>query len=204
MGYRFSSGCAPQPANNVTTRFAARMNASVRFERAISNMCGLLKNESRDRGGRNLPEGELHKQAPRPPLPSVVETVANLYKDFARIQVVRPAESKTIVEEDASIGDIDRLYICGEPFAEALAQRKVKRSVRLEMITRDRGIAIGEAGGVINVCRGVGMEGEIVARAEMQCVALVMIEEVESVTKGRVREAAIDISKGESELVRVG
>jgi len=96
-----------------------------------------------------------------------METVAHLDKYFARIQIVSAAKRKAVVEQDATVGDIDRLYICGEPFAEALAQRKIKRSVRLEMFAGNRGIAVGEAGGVIDVRRGVGMEWKVVASAEM-------------------------------------
>src|SRR5947207_13932288 len=48
------------------------------------------------------------------------------------------------------------------------------------------------------------MEWEIVARAQVQSVALVVIEEVEAVTKRKVGEAAVDVAKGEGELVRIG
>src|SRR6266481_8985125 len=160
MGQRFSSGCAVQPANDITTRFAARVNPSARFERVIRNMWALLKDESRDRGGRDTSEGELYKWPPRPPLPLIMKTVANLYEDFARIEVMGAAESKAVVEQHAPVGDVHALQVNGEPFAKTLTERKVKRSVRLEMITRDRGIAVGEAGGVIDVCRGIGMEWE--------------------------------------------
>ena len=72
------------------------------------------------------------------------------------------------------------------------------------MIAGDHGIAVGEAGGVIDVGRSVGMEWEIVARAKVQGVALVVIEEGEPVTKRKVRETAVDVAKGEGELVRIG
>ena len=133
-----------------------------------------------------------------------MKTVANLYEDFARIEVMGAAESKAVVEQHAPVGDVDALQVNGEPFAKTLTERKVKRSVRLEMITRDRGIAVGEAGGVIDVCRGIGMEWEIVARAEMQRVALIMIEQTEAIAKGEVGQPAVDVAKSEGELVRIG
>jgi len=45
---------------------------------------------------------------------------------------------------------------------------------------------------------------EIVARAEMQRVALIMIEQTEAIAKGEVGQPAVDVAKSEGELVRVG
>jgi hypothetical protein len=136
--------------------------------------------------------------------PLQMKTVANLDVEFARVQVVSSAESKTVVEQDAAIGDVQRLNVYRELLTETLSQREVKCGVRLEMIARDHGVAIGEAGGVVEVGRSVGMEWEIVPRAQVQGVALVVIEEVEAVPKGKVGEAAIDVAEGEGELVRIG
>ena len=133
-----------------------------------------------------------------------MKTVANLDVEFARVQVVGAAEGKAVVEQDAAIGDVQRLNVYRELLAETLSQRKVKCGVRLEMIAGDQGVAVGEAGGVVDVGRSVGMEWEIVARAEMQGVALVVIEKGKAVTKSEVGEAAVDISKSEGELVRIG
>jgi hypothetical protein len=80
-----------------------------------------------------------------------VETIAKLGEDFAQVQVMFPAESETVVEEDAAVGNADGLQVDGELFAEWLAKRKVKGSVRLEMIAGDCRVAIGEARGIINV-----------------------------------------------------
>ena len=40
-------------------------------------------------------------------LDSVVEAVAHLDEKFARVEEVRSAERKTIVQQDAAVGDID-------------------------------------------------------------------------------------------------
>lgn len=45
---------------------------------------------------------------------SVVKTIAQLREDFARIQVVDTAEGKAVVQEDASIGDVDGLVTSKE------------------------------------------------------------------------------------------
>ena len=93
-------------------------------------------------------------------LPSVVETIAQLDEYFARVEVVRAAEGEAVVEEDAAVGDVDNLEVCGEAFAEILAERKIKGSVGLEMAVGIGGkIPVGEAGGVGNVSGGVGMPG---------------------------------------------
>src|SRR6267378_3122176 len=139
--------------------------------------------------------------APAPPLQ--MKTVANLDVEFARVQVVSSAESKTVVEQDAAIGDVQRLNVYRELLTETLSEREVKCGVRLEMIAGDHGVAIGEAGGVVDVGRSVGMEWEIVARTEMQGVALVVVEQGEPVAKGKVGEATVDVAKGEGELVRI-
>ena len=47
------------------------------------------------------------------------------------------------------------------------------------------------------------MEWQIVARAEMQSVALVMIEETEAATKRKVRQAAVDIAKRKRKLIGI-
>jgi hypothetical protein len=43
-----------------------------------------------------------------------VKTIAQLREDFARIQVVDTAEGKTVVQEHASIGDVDGLVTSKE------------------------------------------------------------------------------------------
>ena len=59
----------------------------------------------------------------------VVETVTNLDQDFTRVQVVRPAESEAVIQQDAAICDVDPLDVYGEIFAEAFADREVKGCV---------------------------------------------------------------------------
>jgi hypothetical protein len=80
-----------------------------------------------------------------------METVAQLDKKFARIQVVRAAKGKAVVEQNAAVGDIDALQVEGESFAETFAERKVKCSVWLKMIAGDIRIAVGESRSVVDV-----------------------------------------------------
>src|SRR5260370_40061310 len=86
------------------------------------------------------------------PAESIVETVAQLHKKFARIQVVGAAEGEAVVEEDAAVGDVDRLQVDGEFVAELLAERNVEGGVRLQVAWWRT--AVGESGRVIHVRRG--------------------------------------------------
>ena len=133
---------------------------------------------------------------------SVVKTVAQLDKNLARIQEVGAAESKTVVEQHAAIGDVETLNVHGKFLAKALADGEVERCVRLKVAWRRA--PVGEAGGIGDVGRSEGMEWEIVMRAEVQGIALVVIEEFETVAEGEVCQAAVDVAEGEGELVRIG
>src|SRR5260370_38576670 len=90
--------------------------------------------------------------APIRPGKSVMETIAQLDKDFPRIQEVGAAESETVVEQDAVVGDVYGLQVGGEFFAETFAERKVKSVVRLEMIVWGIRICVGESRSVVE-CR---------------------------------------------------
>src|SRR5690348_9697624 len=46
-----------------------------------------------------------------------------LDEDFPRIQIVRPAKSKTIVQQHAPVGYVDPLHVDGQPFAKIFAYR---------------------------------------------------------------------------------
>ena len=51
-----------------------------------------------------------------------MKTVANLDVEFARVQVVGAAEGKAVVEQDAAIGDVQRLNVYRELLTETLSQ----------------------------------------------------------------------------------
>ena len=48
---------------------------------------------------------------------------AQLDEEFPRIEIVRPAKSKTIVQQHAPVGYVDPLHIDGKPFAKVFAYR---------------------------------------------------------------------------------
>ena len=53
---------------------------------------------------------------------SVVETIAHLEKDFARIEEVRAAKGEAAVEKDAAVGDVESLEAGGEFFTAGFAE----------------------------------------------------------------------------------
>lgn len=65
-------------------------------------------------------------------------------------------------------------------------------------------VSVGEARSIGDVGGGVGMPGQIVLGAEVQGVALVMIEKSATATEREISEAAVDAAASESELIRIG
>ena len=133
-----------------------------------------------------------------------METVAQLDKNLSRIQVVRASKGKAVVERHPAIGDVQGLNVQREALAETLPERQVKGRMRLKMIAGDARVAVGKPGGVINVGCRVRMERHFVSCAEVQRVALVVVEQSEAVAEGEIGQAAVDVAEGESELIGIG
>jgi len=55
---------------------------------------------------------------------------------------VSTAESKTIVEQDAAIGDGSALERLQKTFRRNFSQREIKCGVRLEMLAGDHGVSL--------------------------------------------------------------
>src|SRR5580704_2897877 len=101
-----------------------------------------------------------------------------LNKNLSRIEVMRPPKRKAVVQQNAAIGHIDTLHVDRESFSKILSDRKVKRRVRLQVVSgiRSRWIAIGKAGRVRDVRRSVRLPGQRVLRSYVQSVPLVVIQ----------------------------
>src|SRR5258708_12214010 len=78
--------------------------------------------------------------------------------------------------------------------------------MRLKMIPGDRRIAVGKAGGVINVRRSIRAPRQCVLAAEMKRIALVMIEQEKAWWRRGTRtdQAANDAAEPKSELIGIG
>src|SRR5580704_17069987 len=135
---------------------------------------------------------------------SVVKVVANLHENFPRIQKVRSAKGEAVVEQQAAIRDVDATHADGELFTELLAERQIERRVRLEMVARDGWVAIREPRGVIDVGGSIRVPGQRVIAPDMQCVALVMIKQLKAVTEREIRQAPVDISKTQRQMIGIG
>src|SRR2546429_5501493 len=126
---------------------------------------------------RPRPAGMGHEEIPGNPRSgseSIVKAIAQLDEHFARLEKVRAAEGEAVVEQHAAIGDVDGLQIDGEALAELLAEREIKRGVRLKMVARShwRLAAVGEAGSVVDVGGRVRSEehtSELQSRLHLVC-----------------------------------
>lgn len=74
-----------------------------------------------------------------------MKAVAQLDEELARIDIVRAAEGKAVVEKHAAVGDVDGLEIHREALAKFPAECQIKSGVRWKVIAGKMGVAIGEA-----------------------------------------------------------
>jgi hypothetical protein len=88
------------------------------------------------------------------------------------------AEGLAVVKIDPAIGHIQRVQRCGDPLAEILAEGKIEGCVLRQVVPRIRGarICVTEAGAVVNIRRGIGSPRKIDYAAEVESIALVVIE----------------------------
>src|SRR5579883_344006 len=135
---------------------------------------------------------------------SIVKTIAQLRVNFARVVPVRAAEGEAIVEQHAAVGDVEPGDGEREAFTEVLAEREVERGMGLQVGARLRGVPVGEARAVVHVGGGVASPGKVHLSSNVECIALVVVEEAVTVAEGKVREAAVDVAKAQGELVGVG
>src|ERR1700740_1535236 len=104
------------------------------------------------------------------------------------------AESDAVIKFDAAIGDVDGVQRRGKAFAEIFAERKIESRVpgQISAGIRLTGKCIGESGAVINIGGSVGVPGKSNIAAEVEGVALIVIERRESGGRGKIGETAGD------------
>jgi len=111
---------------------------------------------------------------------------------------VEAAEGERVVEQDAAVGDVGCGNGCGEIFAETLAQGEVEGGVLGKVGVGigggGVGVAVDEAGAVVNVGGGSKAAGERGVEAEVEGVALVVVDGgvVEAGVAGRVADGGAD------------
>src|ERR1700722_12018039 len=134
-----------------------------------------------------------------------MKTVAEFDVDFAGIVPMESAESYAVVEFHAAVGDIDCVYGGGELVAEILAQSYVERCVLRQIVSGIRlaGKGVGETGAVIDVGGSVGAPGEGQIAADIERVALVVIEGAPRKI-GKIGQTAVDESARPRHLIGIG
>jgi len=109
-----------------------------------------------------------------------VEAVANLSVDLSWIVVVKAAKGEAVVQQDASVRDIQGIHSDAELLADVSSQRQIGCGVRWKVgsVEGRRRIlkAVGEAGTVVDVERSVEVIGKIAVEAYVKRIALIVVE----------------------------
>ena len=132
-----------------------------------------------------------------------MEAVAEFGVELAGIVVVEAAKGKGVVEQDAMVGDVGCGYGGGDVFGDGLADGEIEDGVVGEVLvwigSGGVGVAVGEAGAVVDVGGGVGMRGERGVEADIQRVALVVVDGgvVEAGVAGGVADGSADEASGD-------
>src|SRR5579872_8822 len=137
--------------------------------------------------------------------PLVVKSIAKFHKHLSWIIPVEASEGDAVVEFDAAVGDIEGAERGGEALAEIFAQGQIESGVLREIVSGIglSGKGVGESRSVIDVGGGVGVVGQGEISAEVEGVALVVIQR-SPVRIGKIGEPAIDESAGPGHLIGVG
>src|SRR6202451_1702726 len=136
---------------------------------------------------------------------SIMKTIAQFHVNLTRVIPVKAAKGEAIVIFHAAIGNIERGERRGNSLAEILAQRDIERRV-LRQVVAWRGLAgkgVAEARAVINVGGSVRMSGEGNIAANIERVALVVIERSELRRKRKISEPAGDGATAFGNLIGV-
>src|SRR6266567_6182412 len=134
-----------------------------------------------------------------------MKAVAEFDEYFARTVPVESPEGDAVVEFDAAVRYIDGVYGGGDALAEILSQSEVERGVLGQIISGIRlaGESIRETGAVINIGGSVGAPRQSGVPAEVERIALVVIERAPG-ERGKIGESAIDGPACPRNLIRIG
>jgi hypothetical protein len=123
-----------------------------------------------------------------------VKAVSQFDEKFPWIIPVETTEGLAIVEIHTAIGHIQSVQRCGESVTEILAEGKIEGCVLRQVVPRIRLISKGvaEAGAVINVRRRKRSPRKIDFAAEVESIALVVIERKQWSRRREVRQTAVN------------
>src|ERR1700676_1114708 len=107
-----------------------------------------------------------------------MESVAQLDENFPRIVPVETAEGLAVVEIHAAVGHIQGVQRCGESVAEILAEGKIEGCVLRQVVPGIRRVrkGVAEAGAIVNVRGGKRSPWKCDLAADVESIALVVIE----------------------------
>src|SRR6266478_5740841 len=120
----------------------------------------------------------------------VVEAIAYLHKNFPWVQEMCAAKRQAVVQQDAAIGNVGRAQRERESLCKFLPEAHVESRVAEKMVRRR--VAIRKAGRVVNIGGRVAAPRQIHRPAEVQGIALVVIEQKEVARRREIRQAAVD------------
>ena len=142
---------------------------------------------------------------------SIFEPVPQLNEKFTGIIPVESSKGDAVVEFDTAIGDVKSIHGGREALTKIFAQRQIERCMAGE-IAAGIGLAresISEAGAVVDVGGGIRAPRERDIGADVERVALVVIERAEARAwiaeiRGEIRQSPGDRAATVRDLVRVG
>src|SRR5258708_761732 len=142
---------------------------------------------------------------------SIPEPIPQPDIDFAWVIPVEATKGLDIIEFDAAVGDVQCVQRCGSSLAEILAQREIEGGVSGEVAAgiRTAWVGVAEAGAVVNVGRCVGTPRQRDVGADVERVALIVVELAESRARiaeisGAVGQTSGDGTATVGNLVRIG
>ena len=123
-----------------------------------------------------------------------MKAVSQFDEKFPWIIPVETAEGLAIVEIHTAIGHIQSVQRCGESVAEILPEGKIEGCVLRQVGSGIWGVrkGVAEAGAVVDVCGGKGSPRKIDFAAEVESIALVVIERKQWSCRREVRQTAVD------------
>src|SRR5712691_6031904 len=135
-----------------------------------------------------------------------MESVAKFDIDLARVVPMKASEGLAVVEVHAAVGHVQGIQRCGDALAEVLTDREIESCVLRQVIT---GIglvneSVTEAGAVIDVGGSERPPRKADIPANVEGVALVVIEGKERSRRGKIRQAASDGQFTFGDLIGIG
>src|SRR5579862_8933202 len=111
----------------------------------------------------------------------ILEAVTDFDVNLSRIVPVKAAEGKAIVEFNPPVRHIQGVHGSRETLAEVFPQRQIERGVGRQVAAGVglAGKAIGKARPVVNVGGGKAAPGKGDITANVECVALIMVQGTE-------------------------